>query len=163
MLVREIIDTGITFTDDEHGHPELGNVSKSHIFNVLVQRKLRELGITIRSRPNELGYEVRCARPIAYDLVYTTLLGSGVLKLFQQGLSGCMVTVDHLGVIKPLYLKDVEDKNGKVKPRLVNMDSEKVKIVYEHNLQYIIERDYEAAREYLQNPEAYDFKKILNW
>jgi len=163
MSDKEIIDTGINFTYDEHGHPELGNVSKSHIFNVLLQERLKELGITIRSRPNELGYEVRCARPIAYDLVYTTLLGSGVMKLYQQGISGCMVTVDHLGVVKPLYLKDVEDKDGRVRPRLVNIDSEKVKIVYEHNLQYITERDYEAAREYLQNPEEYDFNKILNW
>ncbi len=163
MSDKEIIDTGINFTYDEHGHPELGNVSKSHIFNVLLQGKLRELGISLRSRPNELGYEVRCARPIAYDLVYTTLLGSGVLKLFQQGKTGCMVTVDHLGVVKPLYLKDVEDEQGKVKPRLVNMNSEKVSIVYEHNLQYIREKDYEAAREWLPDPEEFDFKKILNW
>jgi 6-phosphofructokinase 1 len=68
-----------------------------------------------------------------------------------------------LGVVKPLYLKDVEDKHGKVKPRLVNMNSEKTKIVYEHNLQYITEKDYEAAKEWLSDPEEFDFKKILNW
>ncbi|MEK7254185.1 MAG: 6-phosphofructokinase, partial [Bacteroidota bacterium] len=33
----EIKNCGITFTYDEHGHPELGNVSKAHIINVLVQ------------------------------------------------------------------------------------------------------------------------------
>jgi 6-phosphofructokinase len=148
MSDEEIIETGINFTYDDHGHPELGNVSKSHIFNMLVQRRLKKLGISIKSRPNELGYEVRCARPIAYDLVYTT---------------DCMVTVDHLGTVAPLYLKDVEDKDGKVKPRLLNMESEKVKIVYEKNLQYITEKDYEVAKEFLQNPEEYDFKKILNW
>ena len=74
-----------------------------------------------------------------------------------------MVTVDHLGAIAPLYLKDVEDKDGKVRPRLVNMDSEKVRIVYENNLQYLTPRDYEAAIEYIPNPEEYDFKKLLNW
>ncbi len=163
MSDNEIIDTGINFTYDAHGHPELGNVSKSHIFNMLLQHRLKKLGFSIKSRPNELGYEVRCARPIAFDLVYTTLLGTGVLKLFQQGISGCMVTVDNLGAITPLFLKDVVDKDGKVKPRLLNMDSPKVQIVYENNLQYILERDYEAVKEYLQDPAEYDFKKILNW
>jgi 6-phosphofructokinase 1 len=30
-------------------------------------------------------------------------------------------------------------------------------------LHYITEEDYEAAKAYVENPEAYDFKKILNW
>ena len=163
MSDEEIEGTGINFTYDDHGHPELGNVSKSHIFNMLVQRKLRKLGLSVKSRPNELGYEVRCARPLAYDLIYTTLLGIGVMKLFKEGITGCMVTVDHVGKVTPLYLYDVEDEDGKVKPRLVNMESEKVKIVYENNLQYITKDDYKAAKKFTGNPEEYDFKKILNW
>ena len=99
MSDDEINNTGISFTYDEHGHPELGNVSKSHIFNVLVQRKLKELGISIKSRPEEMGYELRCVRPIAYDLLYSTLLGTGVLKLFKEGKSGCMVTMTQEGSI----------------------------------------------------------------
>jgi hypothetical protein len=35
---EEIKNSGINFTYDDHGHPELGNVSKSHIFNVLFQK-----------------------------------------------------------------------------------------------------------------------------
>lgn len=163
MSDEEIEGTGINFTYDDHGHPELGNVSKSHIFNMLVQRKLKKLNLTIKSRPNELGYELRCTRPIAYDLVYTTLLGTGVMKLFQEGITGCMVTVDHKGTVAPLYLKDVEDEHGKVKPRLVNMDSDRVKMVYENNLQYITKDDYKAAKKLISDPEDYDFKKILNW
>jgi len=92
MSDEEIEGTGINFTYDDHGHPELGNVSKSHIFNMLVQRKLKKLNISIKSRPNEMGYELRCVRPIAYDLTYATLLGTGVLKLFKEGIKGCMVT-----------------------------------------------------------------------
>ena len=44
MSDEEIIATGINFTYDDHGHPELGNVSKSHIFNMLVQQKLNLSG-----------------------------------------------------------------------------------------------------------------------
>jgi ATP-dependent phosphofructokinase / diphosphate-dependent phosphofructokinase len=163
MSDEEIINTGINFTYDDHGHPELGNVSKSHIFNILVQTKLKELGIKIKSRPEEMGYELRCCRPIAYDLTYATLLGLGVYKLYTQGITGCMVTTDRKGDVTPLYLKDVEDEKGKVKPRLVNAASQKVQLVYHNNLHYITPEDYEAAKKYVPNPEEFDFFKIMNW
>ena len=163
MSDEEIEGTGINFTYDDHGHPELGNVSKAHIFNMLVQRKLKKLDISVKSRPNEIGYELRCVRPIAFDLTYATILGTGVMKLFQEGATGCMVTQTPAGDILPLYMKDVEDENGKVKPRLVNMQSEKVKLVFENNLHYITKNDYKAAKKFLSDPEEYDFKKILNW
>lgn len=163
MSDEEIEGTGINFTYDDHGHPELGNVSKAHIFNMLVQRKLKKLGLSLKSRPNEIGYELRCVRPIAYDLSYASILGMGVMKLYQEGATGCMVTQTPEGDVMPLYLKDVEDENGKVKPRLVNMDSAKNKLVFENSLNYLTKTDYKAAKKYLAEPEEYDFKKILNW
>lgn len=163
MTDDEIKDSGINFSYDDHGHPELGNVSKAHIFNTLLQQKLKELNINIKCRPVELGYELRCVRPIAFDLMYCSLLGIGVKQLFDQGLSACMVTADPKGDIAPLYLKDVEDAQGKIKPRLVNMDSQKANLIFNHGLQYIGEGDYEDAKKYLSNPEDYDFKKILGW
>ena len=163
MSDEEIEGTGINFTYDDHGHPGLGNVSKAHIFNMLVQRKLKKLGLSVKSRPNEIGYELRCVRPIAYDLSYASILGMGVMKLYQEGATGCMVTQTPEGDVMPLYLKDVEDENGKVKPRLVNMESAKNKLVFENSLNYITKNDYKAAKKYLAEPEEYDFKKILNW
>ena len=70
---------------------------------------------------------------------------------------------DREGNISPLYLKDVEDENGKVKPRLVNVESEKVQLIYRHNLHYITKEDYRAAKKYVKDPEEYDFLKILKW
>ena len=163
MSDKEIIDTGINFTYDDHGHPELGNVSKSHIFNMLTQQHLKSLRIVVKSRPEEIGYELRCCRPIAYDLSYATRLGLGVYSLFVKGETGCMTTIDSEGNISPLYLKDVEDENGKVKPRLVNIASESVQIIFKSNLHYITKEDYRAAKKYVKNPEDYDFMKILNW
>lgn len=159
----EIESTGINFTFDEHGHPELGNVSKAHIFNMLLQRKLKEIGLDAKSRPVEIGYEIRCSRPIAFDLMYCGLLGMGVKRLFDQGVTAAMVMVDNLGDVSPLYLKDVQGKDGKVKPRLLNMDSQKVRTVYDHGLQYIGEEDYDEAAKFVENPESFDFRKILEW
>ena len=163
MSDEEIIDTGINFTYDDHGHPELGNVSKSHIFNMLTQQHLKNLRINVKSRPEEIGYELRCCRPIAYDLSYATRLGLSVYSLYSKGETGCMTTIDRGGNISPLYLKDVEDENGKVKPRLVNINSEQVQVIFRNNLHYITSEDYRAARKFVQNPEGYDFLKILKW
>ncbi|MCF8235981.1 MAG: 6-phosphofructokinase [Bacteroidales bacterium] len=164
MSEGEIKSSNINFTFDEHGHPELGNVSKAHIFNILLQRKLKELEINIKSRPVELGYEIRCVKPIAFDLLYCSLLGYGVKKLFDQNVSGAMVTSDPKGDVKPLYLKDLTDHKGKIKPRLVNMSSQKSKMVFEDGLQFITEKDYKAVKEFFDlDPKEFDFKKILNW
>ena len=74
-----------------------------------------------------------------------------------------MVTVDPKGDASPLFLKDVEDENGKVKPRLVDINSDKVNTVMDNNLHYLCEEDLEAAKAYLPDAENYLFKKILNW
>lgn len=163
MSDEDIESSGIQFTYDDHGHPELGNVSKAHIYNLLLQIKLKQLGINVKSRPVEMGYELRCLVPSAYDLQYCTFLGLGVKILFDQGLTGCVVTADTAGNVQPLFLKDVADKNGKVKTRLVDMDANDAKMVFKDGLQYLTKNDIEAAKKYLKNPEEYVFNNILEW
>ncbi|MCF8304475.1 MAG: 6-phosphofructokinase [Bacteroidales bacterium] len=163
MTDEEIESSGINFTYDEHGHPELGNVSKAHIFNMLLQLKLKELGIKVKSRPVEIGYELRCARPIAFDLLYCNLLGMGVKQLFDEGITRCMVTSNHRGEMAPLYLNEVEDEHGKIHPRLVNIHGEKAKLVFENGIQCIIKENYEEASKYLPDPAEYDLFNILKW
>ncbi|NOR27912.1 MAG: 6-phosphofructokinase [Lutibacter sp.] len=156
----ELEKIGIHFTYDEHGHPELGNISKSHIFNMLIQNKLEELGLHVKSRPLELGYEIRCCRPIGFDLTLCTLLGMGVKKVFDEGKSGCIVSANSKGEITPLYLSDLEDEYGKIQPRLVDVNSEFSKLCFQ-NLHFIEESDYEEAKKYVNNPWEFDLKKIL--
>ena len=163
MTDEEIEKSGVAFTYDEHGHPELGNVSKAHIFNLLLQQRLKLLGLSVKSRPVEIGYGIRCVQPNGYDLTYCSLLGYGVKMLFNKGVTGAMVTTNPKGEIIPLFLKDVEDENGKIKPRLVNLNGPKAELIFNEGLQYLTPADYEAAKKYLPNPEEYDFKKILNW
>lgn len=163
MSDEEIKNSGINFTYDDHGHPELGNVSKAHIFNVLLQNKLKELGISVKSRPVELGYELRCVPPTAYDLMYCGMLGFGVKKLYDEGRTGCMVTADPQGKIEPLFLDDVADESGKVQPRLVDMNSDKSQMVFNAGLQFVEPGDYEEAKIYVKDPESLDFRAILGW
>ena len=159
--INEVVEAGINFTFDDHGHPELGNVSKAHIFNVLLQQKLQKLKLAVKSRPVELGYELRCCRPIGFDLTLCSLLGLGVKKLYDEGVSGCIVSANSSGDITPLYLSDFE-KDGKIPPRLVEMDSQIAKLFFE-SMHFVTKKDYEAAQGFVQNPSDYDFNRILNW
>ncbi|MCV9389410.1 6-phosphofructokinase [Reichenbachiella ulvae] len=159
---EELKNSGILFTYDDHGHPELGNVSKSNIFNVLVQEQLKELNINIKSRPIELGYELRCCRPIGYDLTLCTLLASGVKKLFDEGVTGCIVTTNSRGDITPMYLSEFENSDGVIPPRLVDIDAEISKLSFK-NLHFIVESDYKKLGQLIPDPDRFDFNKILNW
>jgi 6-phosphofructokinase len=158
--IEEIKNSGVDFTYDAHGHPELGNVSKSNIFNQLLQSRLKDLGIEIKSRPVEIGYELRCCNPIAYDLTLCSLLAVGVKKLFDQGLSGCIVSADSNGNISPLYLEDFKDENGKISPRVVDIHSDMAQLFMD-NLICIKRKDLEKAKEYLPNPEDFELNRIL--
>ncbi len=161
---EEIKKSGVNFTYDDHGHPELGKVSKAHIFNELLEMKLKQLNIKVKSRPVEIGYEVRCQTPCAYDLEYCSLLGMGVYELYSNGATGCMVYVDTTGDVKPLYLNELQDKDtGKIPPRLVDVDSLKIRMTIDNIFNALSEDDYTQARAYVENPEEYDFKKILEW
>ena len=160
---EEIKNSGINFSYDDHGHPELGKVSKAHIFNEMIDHKIKKTRLGIKSRPVEVGYEIRCVRPIGYDLIYCSLLGIGVYELFNQGASGCMVYVGSSGQAKPLYLEDLQGPDGKIPPRLVNIEGYGATTLIKNNLQFIEPADYEAAKEFVDNPEELDFYKILNW
>jgi 6-phosphofructokinase 1 len=161
---EEIKKSGVQFTYDSHGHPELGKVSKSTMFNELIDVKLKKIGLNIKGRPVEIGYEVRCDTPIAYDLQYCTSLGLGVYKLFTSNHTGCMVYVDAKGNINPLFLKDLQDpQTGKIPPRLVDIQSESIQATLLNMMHFITPDDYEAAKKYVSDPEAYDLYKILKW
>jgi hypothetical protein len=43
------------------------------------------------------------------------------------------------------------------------MDSQKANTVFFDSIQYLTADDMAIAREYLKNPEEFDFMKILEW
>lgn len=160
----ELLSTGLTFSYDDHGHPELGKVSKAQLFSTVLDAKLDALGLKVKTRPIEIGYDVRCHTPVSFDITYCSQMAFGVWKLFKAGETGCMVYINPIGIATPLYLKDLQDPvTGKIPPRRVDITREKVQNVLRYMLHYITPSDYEEARKYVAYPQDYDFYKILNW
>lgn len=162
---EEMEAAGVRFSYDDHGHPELGKVSKAVLFNDLLEAEFKKIGLKVKSRPVEIGYDVRCQDPVAYDLTYCTELAMGVYQLYSEGKTGCMVYVDSYGNVSPLYLADLQDPNtGKIPPRVVDINAGTAQNYYKYIAHYVTEADYDAVRALgIENPEAYDFNKILNW
>ncbi|MBQ0024324.1 MAG: 6-phosphofructokinase [Bacteroidales bacterium] len=160
---EDLKSTGVHMTYDEHGHPELGKISKAVLFNDILEKELGKISLKVKTRPIEIGYDVRCQDPIAYDLTYCTELALGAYELFAKGETGCMVFVDANGEAHPLYLHDLQNEEGKIPPRRVSIEGGTAQSYYGQICHYITPADYEEAGKYVQNPEEYDFKKILNW
>ena len=163
LAPEDIKAAGVSMTYDEHGHPELGKISKAVLFNELLEKEMKKTGLKAKTRPVEIGYDVRCQDPIGYDLTYCSELAMGVYELFQKGETGCMVYVDAFGTARPLYLHDLQNAEGKIPPRRVDIDGGIAQNYYNFICHFVTPADYEAAKAYVPNPEAYDFKKILNW
>ena len=162
---EEMEAAGVHFSYDDHGHPELGKVSKAVLFNDLLEAEFKKIGLKVKSRPVEIGYDVRCQDPVAYDVTYCTELAMGVYQLYSEGKTGCMVYVDAYGHVSPLYLADLQDpKTGKIPPRVVDINAGTAQNYYKYIAHYVTEADYEAVKALgIENPEAYDFNKILEW
>ena len=157
---EEIKSTGINFSYDDHGHPELGLLSKAHIINELLEKKLKELKLKVKCRPVEIGYEIRCVAPIAYDLRYCTNLGYAVKELFDRGESQCIAIATPTGEYQALKMKDISNADGIIVPRLVDMESEEIKTTMK-SLEALTEKDVEEAKKYIPNASEYTFNQIL--
>jgi 6-phosphofructokinase 1 len=80
---------------DEHGHINISQVNLGRMFSRLVAEEYtRETGRRRKVTGLQLGYEARCARPHAFDVMLGSQLGVGAYRaLVEHHLDGVMVSV----------------------------------------------------------------------
>jgi 6-phosphofructokinase len=89
-----------------------------------VRAGLSELGISMTIVEKDVGYELRCAPPNAFDLDYTRDLGAGAVRALLGGASGVMITRQG-GAIVPVPFDELMDpKTHKTRVRLVDVATE---------------------------------------
>jgi 6-phosphofructokinase 1 len=119
---------------DEHGHIRIAEVNFGELVKRAVGGRLKEFGLKITLVDKNIGYELRCADPIPYDMEYTRDLGYCAAKYLIEGGSGAMVTI-HNGVFRPLKFAEMLDpKTGRTRIRMVNVDTEYYKIARRYML-----------------------------
>ncbi|HEV3215739.1 MAG TPA: diphosphate--fructose-6-phosphate 1-phosphotransferase [Vicinamibacterales bacterium] len=108
---------------DDHGHLRIAEVNIGEILRTEVARRLKQFGIKPTIVAKNIGYELRCADPIPFDMEYTRDLGYCAAKYLLSGGSGAMVSMQ-AGRFVPIPFGDMLDpRTGRTKTRLVDVDS----------------------------------------
>jgi ATP-dependent phosphofructokinase / diphosphate-dependent phosphofructokinase len=113
---------------DEHGNIRLAELDIGKVLKETVTQKLKHSGIKITIVSKNIGYELRCADPIPFDMEYTRDLGYCAAQFLLDGGNGAMVSIVN-GRFTPLPFKDIVDSaTGRTRVRMVDVDSESYKI-----------------------------------
>jgi 6-phosphofructokinase 1 len=112
-----------TVPKDEHGHPRLAEINSAAIIKQHVRDTLSEMGIKMTIVDKEVGYELRCADPSAFDIDYTRTLGQAAVDFLTGGGTNAMISVQGTEVVPIPYDDLIDPKTNRAGVRLVNTDS----------------------------------------
>ena len=128
---------------DAYGHVRLSEVALGDILRTALERRLAELNLKITVVAKDIGYELRCAKPLPFDVEYTRTLGYGAVRYLLSGGSGAMVALRG-GKVEPVTLQDMIDPaTGRIRVRVVDTKTE----AYEVGRKYMIRLDQTDLRE----------------
>lgn len=139
---------GVAIEYDDYGHILLAEIDLGKLLKREIERRFAERGEKMRIVQKDLGYELRSADPIPFDLSYVRDLGySAVMFLLSReepykSITGALVCVIG-GSMRAIPLEELLDpKTGKMSVRLVDIHTE----------------TYKVARQYMIRLEAEDFE-----
>ena len=113
---------------DDHGHVRFAEVDLARKVKAEVQGRLSERGLRVTITNKNVGYELRCADPIAFDAEYCRDLGHGAVRFLLDGGTAAMVSIQQ-GRLVPIPFDDLRDAaSGKTRVRLVDTGSEAFRV-----------------------------------
>ncbi|HEV8023064.1 MAG TPA: diphosphate--fructose-6-phosphate 1-phosphotransferase [Candidatus Lustribacter sp.] len=130
-------------TRDAYGHVRLADVPLGAVLRDAVRKRLDEIGVDMTVVNKDIGYELRCAKPVPFDVDYTRTLGYGAVRYLLTGGSGALIALTG-GRVTPVTLADLQDPDtGRVRVRMVDVTTEA----------------YEVARSYMIRLEPGDLSE----
>jgi 6-phosphofructokinase 1 len=108
---------------DAHGHLRIAEVNIGEILKAQVAARLKELKMKATLVAKNIGYELRCADPIPFDMEYTRDLGYCAAKFLLAGGNAAMISMQ-AGHFVPIPFASLMDREtGRTKVRLVDTAS----------------------------------------
>jgi 6-phosphofructokinase len=127
---------------DEHGHLRLAEVDIGDVLRREVTKGMKALGLVTTIVAKNVGYELRCADPIPFDIEYTRDLGYCAAQFLLDGGTAAMVSIQN-GQFVPIPFKEMVDPaSGRAKVRMVDVTAQ----------------SYRIARQYMIRLSDEDFK-----
>ena len=121
----------------------LADVPLGAVLRDAVRKRLDEIGVDMTVVNKDIGYELRCAKPVPFDVEYTRTLGYGAVRYLLRGGSGALIALTG-GRVTPVTLADLQDpETGRVRIRMVDVTTEA----------------YEVARSYMIRLEPGDLSE----
>ena len=108
---------------DEHGHLRIAEVNIGEILKAQVIERLRAFGIKTTIAAKNVGYELRCADPIPYDMEYTRDLGYCAAKYLIAGGNGVMISMQAGRFVPVPFRQMLDPETGRTRIRLVDINS----------------------------------------
>ncbi|MGZ8365268.1 MAG: diphosphate--fructose-6-phosphate 1-phosphotransferase [Nitrospira sp.] len=133
----EIIDSrdlgGLEHVErDEHGHLRMSEIDIGDVLRRELTKQLHQLGLSISLVTKNVGYELRCADPIPYDIEYTRDLGYCAAQYVLDGGTSAMVSIQN-GRFTPIPFKQMVDSStGRTKVRMVDIESQSYQIARQY-------------------------------
>jgi ATP-dependent phosphofructokinase / diphosphate-dependent phosphofructokinase len=117
---------------DEHGHIRIAEVNIGEILKAEVTRRLKEFGLKTTIVAKNIGYELRCADPIPFDMEYTRDLGYCATKFLVSGGNAAMISMQGGHFVPIPFAQMIDGSTGRTRIRLVDI----------HSTRYAIARRY---------------------
>ncbi len=101
---------------DAFGNVRLADVPIGFALRDAIHARLAAIGAPKTTVvPKDIGYELRCARPVAFDLEYTRTLGYGAVRYLLGGGSGSLVALSG-GHVVPVSLEELQGPRHRAHP-----------------------------------------------
>ena len=149
---QELADLpGVVVNYDQHGHIRLDEIPLDTILKREIQNRFKERGEALGIVERTIGYELRSASPIPFDVDYTRTLGHGAVRVLlsasadNKGADDGLVCLED-GQVKVVPFDDLRDPiTQRTRVRRVDIHSES----------YHVARDYmiRLEREDLADPD----------
>jgi 6-phosphofructokinase 1 len=139
---------GVEVGHDPHGNIRLEKIPLAAILERELVRRFAERGESLPLVPLTLGYELRCAAPIPFDIDYTRTLGYGAIKFLLEHdelvRHGGIVCLDE-GRLRLVPFENLQDPaTGRISTRMVDIHSEHYTVAREYMIR-LRRRDFEDA------------------
>jgi 6-phosphofructokinase len=108
---------------DEHGHVRIAEVNIGEILKAQVNQRLKKFAIKTTTVAKNVGYELRCADPIPFDMEYTRDLGYCAAKYLLAGGNAGMISIQGGHFVPIPFTQMMDAETGRTKLRLVDIAS----------------------------------------
>ena len=131
---------------DAFGNIHVAKINLGDLLKTAVEERLGRLGVQATIMAKSIGYEVRCADPIPFDMEYTRDLGYCAARFVIEGGTAAMVTMTE-GRFRAVPFSEVIDPTtGRTRVRMVDIHSDRYKIARSYMLR-LKREDFEDPAE----------------